>query len=305
MDAARVQNFKFRVGAGEDGSRIDRFLAQKSGRSRAAIKKLLNQGKVYVGSRRVFIAGWELHQGDEVDIRLAAIAGEKPPLEKLPRLKIHFEDRDLIVVEKPPGVLSEAKKDSPYFNIPSLVKAYLKRKSPGFRDSYVKTVHRLDRLASGLLIVAKSKVGCDLENQFRGRKVQKAYMAIVEGRVEKNKGVVRVPLVKSKGQALPRGGAGAKMAETRYQVIERYLNATFLEVETQTGRTHQIRVHMSALSHPILGDELYGSRFPAKRIALHASRISFRHPATSKVLEFDSSLPRFFEEWIEKLRAEA
>jgi 23S rRNA pseudouridine1911/1915/1917 synthase len=221
-------------------------------------------------------------------------------------LKIIHEDRDIIVVDKPAGVLSEPKHDSPWEDIVNMTKSYLKRKWKDSKDSFVKPVHRLDAEASGLLVLAKSGKGIDLMLQFRDRTVKKQYMVIVEGRVENNEGEIKEKIEKanfSHGRKAHVGtGEHAKSAATEYVVKERYDNATLLQVSILAGRTQQIRVHMSSMGHPVIGDRAYGSNFPFPRIALHSSKLIFKHPGTHHNMELKCDLPNDLEKLIDQLR---
>ena len=221
-------------------------------------------------------------------------------------LNILYEDRDILVVDKPSGVLTEPKRGSPFPNLVVMIQSYLRRKFKGSRGSFVQLIHRLDAETSGAVVVAKSREGMALEDSFRSRRVGKVYDAVVCGAVEKESGKIDFPLEKGEfghGQKV-RVHQGGKEAVTRYRVLERYPNATWLEVEPETGRTHQIRVHLSAIGHPIIGDKRYGGEIPYKRQALHAKCLRFRHPVTGKKMEIKSPMPPELSNLIDHLRGE-
>lgn len=231
-------------------------------------------------------------------------------------LEVIFEDRDIIVCEKPAGVLTEPKQGSPHDHLLGLIKNYLKRKHPEARGSYIKLLHRLDRDTSGVIVAAKSKVGEQLEDQFRKHSVERQYVAVVEGRVEKEEG--RIDFALEKGDfhggrkiRVVRGGAGGTAggegmpAVTDYKVKERYGKATLVAVTVQTGRTHQVRAHFSEIGHPLVGDPTYGSKINFGRHALHACLLAFNHPRTKERLRFESKLPEDMTRLIDQLREQS
>lgn len=308
---------QFIVPMKEAGQRIDKWLVQKMpGVSRNKIKSLLDQGRVLINQRRILIAGWELEPNDRVEVRLeteTASTKEKSDEPKIKRfLNIIHEDKDILVVDKPAGVLAEPKKDSPHEDILSMVHDYLRRKYKAGKASYVALVHRLDRETSGVMVVAKSKLGMELEEAFRSHRVKRHYTAVVEGAMEKGGGKIDFPLEKGEFG----GGRKVRIAEgpqerqgrravTLYEVLERYPQATLLRIMVGTGRTHQIRVHLAKIGHPLIGDAIYGRskiRFP--RHALHASFLSFVHPETKKKVEFESKLPKDILNFLDRLRGE-
>jgi 23S rRNA pseudouridine1911/1915/1917 synthase len=226
------------------------------------------------------------------------------------RLKVYYEDRDIIVVEKPvntyavPDEKGNAKDD-----LFSLVKEYLKRKHGG-KGAFVSAVHRLDADTSGIMVFALSNDGKKIEEQFRQHSIRREYMAIVDGRVDSDGGVIKKAVEKGRfhGGKKAKVSAGGKEAVTEFRVVERYKDATLLRVNVKTGRTHQIRVHMASEGHPVIGDRVYGGsshRTDIKRQALHAHMIGFRHPKTGKKLQFQSPLPKDMKDFLDKLRVGA
>lgn len=282
------------------GKRLDAWLCLKlEGSSRKRIKRLLDSGGVKIGGKRVYIAGWKLKSKDRVEI-----------LEDIPKesgsgyVNLIYEDRDIIVVDKPAGILSVTEAGSSRSDLESRVKTYLKRKFK--TGSYLKPLHRLDAETSGPMVFAKSKAGEKIEEQFRYHNIERRYVAVVEGVVLKDSGRIDAPLEKGDfggGKKVRAAGKETgRWAVTEYRVKERYPDATLLEISVHTGRTHQIRVHLAGIGHPIIGDKIYGSGRSFWRQALHAARLGIRHPVTGKKMKFESPLPKDFRDLVDELR---
>ncbi len=290
----------YKVGANETGNRLDAWLCKRlPGTSRNSVKRLIDSGSVRVGGRRIYIAGWKLNSNDRVEI------SEGPAKAKGGSyVKIIYEDRDIIVVDKPAGVLSVPQPKSSMPNLEDQVKAYLKRKYK--TGSYLKALHRLDAETSGAIVFAKSKDGERLEESFRRHDIGRDYLAVVEGHIEKDSGRIEGRIEKGRfgggRKARPAKGAEGRVAVTEYRVKERYSGSTLLEISVRTGRTHQIRVHLSHMGNPVIGDKLYGATRPFPRQALHARYLRFRHPVTGKKMKFESRVPDDINALIDELR---
>ncbi|MBI4211131.1 MAG: RluA family pseudouridine synthase, partial [Deltaproteobacteria bacterium] len=171
---------------------------------------------------------------------------------------------------------------------------------------FLMPLHRLDRETSGVMIFAKSNAGKQLSSQFRDHLIDRRYLAVVDGVVDDDQGVIETPLEKGDfgggRKARPGTGEGSRPAKSRYRVVERYADATLVDIEVKTGRTHQIRVHMAELGHPLIGDKVYGGSSRFKRHALHAHTLNFRHPATHKKIALRSPLPQDMAALVEDLR---
>lgn len=224
------------------------------------------------------------------------------------------------MVEKPAGLHSVKPPSGNIETIVDRVYAYLRRQFAKGGGSFVKPLHRLDVETSGIIVLALSREGERLEDQFRRHTITRRYLAVVDGALANDEGTINKPLEKgefgygrkvrvaealrlAKGNIEGFARSTGREAITYYRVKERYRDATLLEVEVKTGRTHQIRVHLASIGHPILGDKLYGSKFShIRRHALHAFFLRFRHPGSGKKLEFNSPLPDDLSALVDHLR---
>ncbi len=251
--------------------------------------------------------------------RVKKTEGEGNDRPRKGRLKIYHEDRDLIVVEKPAGILAVPRHKGAGDNkrgrdgtLSGEVRAYMKRKYPRAKGSFIQAMHRLDVETSGIMVFALSKVGAKLTGQFRKHTIRREYIAIVSGRVEQADGVIDMLLEKGKfyGGKKMRPTNDEKLgrkAVTEYHVKERYETSTLLDINLRTGRTHQIRVHFAEKGHPIIGDNVYASgatslKMPFKRHALHAKALGFKHPASGAKLFFQSNMPEDMKALVDELR---
>jgi 23S rRNA pseudouridine1911/1915/1917 synthase len=267
------------------GECLARLFAEASARTR---RQMLGTGRVRVNGRTARRADAALAAGDVVEI------GARPERDALPAgLRLVHEDADVLVVDKPAGLLTIATERERERTAYAHLTARARR-----RDGRVFIVHRLDRLASGLLVFATS-AGAKraLQSQFAAHTAERAYLAVVEGRVAPAAGVVESRLLEDapgRVRETRRPGDG-RAAVTRWHVLRAGARHTLLEVRLETGRRHQIRVHLAGLGHPIAGDATYGARTdPLRRLALHATVLGFDHPRTGARLRFVSAPPRSF-----------
>jgi 23S rRNA pseudouridine1911/1915/1917 synthase len=293
--------------AEREGARIDKYVSEAVPElSRAAVQRLLDEGRILVNGGACK-ASYRLSAGDTISVQIPPPVEVEIAAEAIP-LDVVYEDSDILVVNKPAGMVVH-----PAFGHDSgtLVNAVLARcpdlsgvggeLRPGI-------VHRLDKDTSGLIVVAKGDAALrDLQAQFKGREVQKAYLALAEGQVSPPTGSIDAPIgrdprARKKMAVIQRGG---RESQTEYRVLETYDEHTLVEAHPLTGRTHQIRIHLAFIGHPIVGDPVYGfrkQRVKAPRLFLHAARLAFRLPATGERREFESPLPDDLARVLERLR---
>ena len=269
--------------------RLKELFPEASGVSR---KDWLQRGRVSVNGAVVRDGRTPLAAEDRI-----ALGKETVVRVRLPHpLKLVHEDAHLVVIEKPADLLTIATDAEQERTAYRMVFAYLAAARPPVRPLIV---HRLDRQTSGLLVLAKSvDAKRRLQEQFAARTVVRGYVAIVEGRVAADAGVLEDRIVESPALKVRRAGraeTGGRLAVTRYRVRERRAAATVLDVTLGTGRRHQIRVQLAGMGHPVVGDHTYHAETdPLHRLCLHATRLGFVHPGTGKPVEFESPVPPAF-----------
>lgn len=292
------------------GQRVDRAVSLLTGCTRSDATRLIESGAVRVDDRPVRRGADRLDEGSRLRIDTASLAAD-PGLEADPgvELSIVYEDDDVIVVDKPADLVVHPGAGAP---IPTLVAGLLAHdpaiahigdpERPGI-------VHRLDKGTSGLLVVARSAGAYDdLVAQLAARTVGREYLAIVEGHLVNDRGVVEAPIGRSRRRpTLQAVTADGRPARTRYAVERRTdepIAASVVQCRLDTGRTHQIRVHLAAIGHPVVGDDRYGAehRGLIARPALHARRLSFEHPSTGETMSFESPVPADLGALLERLR---
>lgn len=295
------------VASAEEGERLDRFVALRLPQlSRAAAQRLIESANVLVNHAPAK-PSHRLEGGDLVEVTLPPPATE-PQAQAMP-LDVVYEDEALAVLNKPAGlVVHPAHGRAAGTLLNGLLFRYPELRDWPPEEGFPGLVHRLDRDTSGLLLVARTPaVRAALRAQFKAAQVRKVYLALVIGRPRLERACIEAPIGRDPRQrkrmaVLEEGG---KQAVSEYRVLERLGDYTLLEVRPQTGRTHQIRVHLAAIGHPVAGDRVYGpqrQRLALDRLFLHAAQLTFRHPVTGEELALDAPLPPGLQAVLDRLR---
>lgn len=313
------ENLTFKIGPDDVGVRLDAFLAsQIEGWSRARLQRVIEAEDVLVNGKACK-PSYKLREHDELEVELTSPVTTSFTPEAIP-IEIVHEDDTLVVVNKPAGLVVHPAAGIHSGTLANAL-AYHFQQLPNASSVRPGIVHRLDRDTSGLLVVAKTESALeDLSDQFRDRSVYKSYVALVHGRVPSDSGRIEEPLARDRSNrtrmAVVRGGRGAVSI---YRVKRRFNRFTLLDVELKTGRTHQIRVHLAWLKHPVVGDETYGGgrdntiqnpKLKAQirslgRQFLHAEKLAFVHPTTSERVLYQSPLPPELSNLLIEIESEA
>jgi 23S rRNA pseudouridine1911/1915/1917 synthase len=275
----------FDVDPPEAGGRLDRLAARHLGISRSAVQRIIQKGLLLVDGEEV-VPSYRVRGGERVEARMPE-EGVSP--EEIP-VPVVFEDEHLLVVEKPAGLVVHPGAGN---RSGTLVNALLGRGIAGGEDpSRPGVVHRLDRDTSGLMVLAKGEPTYSrLVAEMGGRRVRRVYRAVVVGEGLPETGTIDSPVGRDpENPTLMAAGVG-RPAVTHFKVLREGGGHSMLKVWLKTGRTHQIRVHLSAIGYPIYADPLYGEAVPGRRLWLHAENLAFEHPVTGEKLEFDSPIP--------------
>ncbi|HEV2451094.1 MAG TPA: RluA family pseudouridine synthase, partial [Streptosporangiaceae bacterium] len=290
------------VPEGLEGERLDAALARLFGLSRSKAADLVADGQVLVGGRPA-AKSQRVMAGDWLDVTLPRDESQSSPErdhEPVPGLAIVYEDDDIVVVDKPAGVAAHP---TPGWTGPTVLGGLLAAGHAIATSGAAERqgiVHRLDANTTGLMVVAKSEPAYSaLKRAFREREVDKRYHALVQGHPDPLRGTVDAPIGRHpSGDSRFAVVAGGRPSVTHYDTIEAFRHASLIEVDLETGRTHQIRVHMAAIRHPCAGDLLYGAdpvlaaRLGLTRQWLHAVRLGFAHPADGRRVKFESAYPQ-------------
>jgi 23S rRNA pseudouridine1911/1915/1917 synthase len=267
---------------------LEFLIEQHPDSPRTRIKKLLQGGTVRVNNKPTTLHSFQLKPGDAVDFSLRAGIATKASLP----FPVLYEDQFVIVIDKPAGIATSSIDGST--SVQWITSEFLKNLSKGNVRTYV--VHRLDKEVSGVLILAKSEVAMDAIKE-RWEETEKHYIAFVEGIPENHEGTIKSWLIEDKAMKMHSVNekAGAKLAITHYKIIRLLNNNAILDIKTETGRKNQIRVHLSDIGCPIVGDRKYGASTDfIRRVRLHACSISFPHPLDRRLITVESPMPKGF-----------
>lgn len=292
----------------EAGVRIDRFLSEKNEEiSRSYLQKLLKEKQITVNNAPVK-ANYKIQAEDFIRVELPDM--EEPDIlpEDIP-LDILYEDKDVLVVNKPKDMVVHPSAGHTSGTLVNAVMFHCKENLSGINGVLRPgIVHRIDKDTTGALLICKNDTAHrDLAEQLKQHSIKRRYRAIVAGNLKEDGGTIEGPIgrhpIDRKKMAI--NYKNGKEAVTHYKVLERFKNATYVECRLETGRTHQIRVHMTSIGHPLLGDEVYGSGknpYHLQGQALHAMILGFVHPSTGEYMEFEAPLPEYFTKLLDKLR---
>ncbi len=290
------------------GERIDKFISL-DGITRTQIKNLIDSGDVTVNGN-IVKANYKLKKDDEVCVVIPEAEELNVEPENIP-LDIVYEDDELLVVNKPQGMVVHPAAGNYTGTMVNALMYHCKGRlseingviRPGI-------VHRIDKDTSGLLLVAKTNnAHLSLAEQIKNKTVKRRYICVCEGVIPSNKGIIDAPIGRhpSDRKKMTVTAKNSKHAVTHYEVLERFPNSTYLACELETGRTHQIRVHLKYRGNPIIGDTVYGNAknpYNLSGQALHAQCIGFNHPVTNEYMEFNVDAPEYFYKLLEELRNE-
>jgi len=320
LDEEGGQHLTLHVGHGIRQRRIDKYLQGRFGQfSRTMIQKIIKEEAVKVNGNSVKPSA-QLKTGDIVDLILPPLPAREIAPENIP-LNIIYEDDDIIIINKQADLIVHPARGNTHGTLANALAFHFDRLSAVSGELRPGIVHRLDRNTTGVMVVAKTDTAhWRISRQFENRQVKKSYLAIVHGTPELNSDVINKPLgvhpkVREKYAIRPEIG---KEAITLYQVIESFKGFSLLLLLPKTGRTHQIRVHLSYIKHPIVGDDMYGGKlvYPwqlknsqptaeepiISRCALHAATLEFNHPTTGEIMKFEAPLPPDMQNCLELLR---
>ena len=284
--------------------RLDVYISKKHEElSRTMVQKLIENGDIQVNGQNRKLS-YKVQQGDLVSINIPEVKEVDLKPQEIP-IEVVYEDGDIIVVNKPKGLVVHPANGNPDGTLVNAIMAMCKESLSGIGGELRPgIVHRLDKDTSGLLIVAKNdKAHINMSNQIKDRQVKKIYIALVRGTVPEDEATIDMPIGRStkdrKKMAVVKDG---KQAITHFKVLKRYPKYTLLEVKIDTGRTHQIRVHMAEIGHPVIGDMIYSNgknSFGVEGQMLHAKSLDFKHPITGKEMHLTAELPKYFKDILE------
>ena len=299
------ETIEITVQAEDAGQRLDAYLARETDLSRSAVQRLIEGGFVLLNGKEPE-AKTKVRAGDRLEVSQPEPAATDIVPQDIP-IEIVYQDADIAVINKPKGMVVHPAAGNPDGTLVNAIMYHIKDLSGIGGEMRPGIVHRIDRMTSGLLVIAKNDAAhAFLSDELKTHSVSRVYFCIVEGNLREDEGTVDAPIGRSRSDrkkmaVVPDG----RSAVTHWRVLERFGDRTFLRVELETGRTHQIRVHMAYIKHPIVGDEVYGHAKNSLGIvgqALHAGELRLTHPRTGESMCFTAPLPEEMEHALDLLR---
>ena len=297
---------KYIVKSDEQGKRLDTYISSQSEKiTRTSAQRLIEQGNILVNGKKQKVA-YKIAENDVITVEHEEPKQIELKAQKIP-IEVIYEDADIIVVNKPKGMVVHPANGNPDGTLVNAIMNICKDSLSGIGGEIRPgIVHRLDKDTSGLLIVAKNDMAhVKMSEQIKNHEVKKTYIALVRGVIKENEATIDMPIGRSrtdrKKMAVAKDG---KNAVTHIKVLKRYDKYTLLEINIETGRTHQIRVHLSHIGYPIIGDYTYSNgknEFGVEGQCLHAKSLEFKHPITKKEMKLEAPLPKYFQDIINKL----
>ena len=291
----------------ENGKRLDVYIASKDEETtRSSAQRQIEQGNVVVNGKKITKVSYKIAKGDNITVEEQEPVEIELKAQDIP-VDIIYEDKDIIVVNKPKGMVVHPANGNPDGTLVNAIMAICKDSLSGIGGEIRPgIVHRLDKDTSGLLIVAKNDIAhVNMSEQIKRHEVKKTYIALVRGVVKENEATIDMPIGRSnsdrKKMAVTKNG---KNAVTHIKVLKRYDKYTLLEINIETGRTHQIRVHLAHIGYPVIGDYIYSNgknEFGIVGQCLHARYLEFKHPITGKDMKLEAPLPEYFEKILQEL----
>ena len=295
----------------ENSKRLDVYIASKDKETtRSSAQRQIEQGNVVVNGKVITKVSYKIAKGDNITVEEQEPVEIELKAQDIP-VDIIYEDKDIIVVNKPKGMVVHPANGNPDGTLVNAIMAICKDSLSGIGGEIRPgIVHRLDKDTSGLLIVAKNDMAhVNMSEQIKRHEVKKTYIALVRGIVKENEATIDMPIGRSnsdrKKMAVTKNG---KNAVTHIKVLKRYDKYTLLEINIETGRTHQIRVHLAHIGYPVIGDYIYSNgknEFGIVGQCLHAKSLEFKHPITGKDMKLEAPLPEYFEKVLQELDTRA
>ncbi len=302
-----MERIEFKITEFNSGERIDKAISENTELTRSAAQKLIEQNAVLVNDAPVK-ANYKVKLNDTVKVNIPEPKSIETTPENIP-LEIVYEDDWLLVVNKPKGMVVHPAAGNYSGTLVNALLYHCKDSLSGINGEIRPgIVHRIDKNTSGLLIVAKNDAAhIKLAQQIKEHSFTREYEAVVHGKFKSEKGTIDLPIGRhnTDRKKMAVTNKNSRNAVTHYEVIKQYEKYTHIRLKLETGRTHQIRVHMAYIGHPVAGDDVYGRKNTDKELCgqcLHAKKIGFIHPKTGEYMEFDSDLPEYFRDFLSKLK---